>query len=258
MFGIATVALYVSVIKYIAIVSRSSKAEVNDLRHCRSAANKPAAASFLPGLPPGLPLGFPPFLFPPTSLHEAIKENSLPAGFQFLQGLRQSPAQGLFPPGANQASLLDPNHAQTLLSLMRSQLPQPQPPPGLNITEAAAPNPPLDLTSSDTERPPAKKMKRDSSSSTLEDAPVSPPSSTQPPSLCRSLCSVTQPCSDQAALIRAWTVEQVAEFVTTVPDVADHAQAFTRERIDGSTLVLLTDEHLTSMGIKLGPAIKFR
>ena len=241
---------------------RSNRPEVSsDPRLSQSVANN---KSLLSSLPPGLPLGFPPFLFPPTSLQEAMKDSSHPvtSPFQFLPGFRP-PAPGAapgFPPGILPPGLLDPNHAQALLSMMRGQLPNTSHP-----SIRARTNPPLDLTSGDTESP-AKKLKRDSSS-VDEEAPVSPPPSS-PTSIphqsltnsCKSvsLCLLSQSCSDEGKKMISWSVDQVVEFVRTFDEVSEHADVFAREKIDGSTLVLLTDTHLTSMGIKLGPAIKFR
>ena len=186
-----------------------------------------------------------------------MKENNLPATspFQFLPGFRP-PAPGAapgFPPGLLPPGLIDPSHAQALLTMMRGQLPNAGGHP--NIRPPV--NPPLDLTSGES---PAKKQKR--SSSSVDDAPVSPPPSSIPPpssqNSCKSLCSVSQSCSDEGKKIINWSVEQVVQFVATFDDLKDHAETFAKEKIDGSTLVLLTDTHLTSMGIKLGPAIKFR
>ena len=167
--------------------------------------------------------------------------------FQFLPGFRgQAPgAPGApgFPPGLLPPGLMDPTQAQALLSMMRGQLPgQPSLRP---------PHPPLDLTES-----PAKRQKRDSSSG--EEPAVSPPPSSAPTPSCQSVCATTQSCSEEGRKILAWSVEQVVEFISTFEDLKPHAEAFIREKIDGSTLLLLTDTHLTSLGLKLGPAIKFR
>ena len=141
---------------------------------------------------------------------------------------------------------MEPSQAQALLSMMRGQLPAH---PALR-----PPQPPLDLTES-----PAKRQKRDSSSA--EEAPVSPPPSSVPTSTQSSypsVCALTQSCSEEGKKILTWSVDQVVEFISGFEDLKPHAEAFIREKIDGSTLVLLTDSHLTSLGVKLGPAIKFR
>ena len=220
---------------------RSGRPEVPDPR-----LSQLAGAKSLLSLPPGMPLGFPPFLLPPSSLQEVIKDSP----FQFLPGMARAPAPrsapslppGMFPPG-----LLDPSHAQALLAMIRGQ-------PHVQARPLVTP----DTLASDES--PAKRQKRDSASLD-NDAPVSPPPSSLPPLQerpCRSECSVTQACSEEGRLMINWTVDQVVEFIADIDDVKEHAAAFAREKIDGSTLVLLTDTHLTSLGIKLGPAIRLR
>uniref|UniRef100_H3CES0 Polyhomeotic homolog 3 n=1 Tax=Tetraodon nigroviridis TaxID=99883 RepID=H3CES0_TETNG len=54
-----------------------------------------------------------------------------------------------------------------------------------------------------------------------------------------------------------WSVEEVTAFITTLPGCSDVAEAFRLQEIDGQALLLLTEDHLmTSMNIKLGPALK--
>ncbi|XP_041823858.1 polyhomeotic-like protein 3 isoform X2 [Melanotaenia boesemani] len=54
-----------------------------------------------------------------------------------------------------------------------------------------------------------------------------------------------------------WTVEEVTAFIHTLPGCSDVAEAFRVQEIDGQALLLLTEDHLmTSMNIKLGPALK--
>ena len=226
-------------------IHRSGRPEVPDPRLSQLAAGTKSLLS----LPPGMPLGFPPFLLPPSSLQEVIKDST----FQFLPGMaarapapRSAPA---FPPGLLPPGLMDPGHAQALLAMMRGGQPQPHAAASVRPDIAAEGGP-----------GPAKRQKRDSAS--LEnDAPVSPPPSSLPQGAersCRSECSVTQACSEEGRLMINWTVDQVVEFIADIDDVKEHAAAFAREKIDGSTLVLLTDAHLTSLGIKLGPAIRLR
>ena len=251
-------------------VPRSSRQEVPDPRLSQAA----ATSKSLLALQQGLPLPFPPFLFPQNNLQlqEAIKEAqpSLPAPALpwFRPGATPPGSAPVFPPGLLPPGLLDPAHAQALLSVMRGQLPGAgagagghtpasiRPPASVAATN---PPPPLDLTAADSP-PAAKKPKRESVSS-VEDAPVSPPPSSAPqppPSSCKSVCAVSQSCSDEGRKMIGWSVAEVAEFVASCEEVREHAEAFSRENIDGSSLVLLTDAHLTSMGVKLGPAIKFR
>ncbi|XP_034145170.1 cell surface glycoprotein 1-like isoform X2 [Esox lucius] len=54
-----------------------------------------------------------------------------------------------------------------------------------------------------------------------------------------------------------WSVEQVWDFIHTLPGCREVAEAFRVQEIDGQALLLLTEDHLmTSMNIKLGPALK--
>ncbi|XP_037311166.2 polyhomeotic-like protein 3 isoform X2 [Pungitius pungitius] len=54
-----------------------------------------------------------------------------------------------------------------------------------------------------------------------------------------------------------WSVEDVTAFIHTLPGCGDVAEAFRLQEIDGQALLLLTEDHLmTSMNIKLGPALK--
>ncbi|TNN29521.1 Polyhomeotic-like protein 3 [Liparis tanakae] len=54
-----------------------------------------------------------------------------------------------------------------------------------------------------------------------------------------------------------WSVEDVTTFIHTLPGCGDVAEAFRLQEIDGQALLLLTEDHLmTSMSIKLGPALK--
>ncbi|NWR83946.1 SAMD7 protein, partial [Furnarius figulus] len=59
--------------------------------------------------------------------------------------------------------------------------------------------------------------------------------------------------------IRKWTVDDVHNFIVSLPGCSDYAQVFKDHAIDGETLPLLTEEHLLdTMGLKLGPALKIR
>ncbi|XP_004675004.1 PREDICTED: sterile alpha motif domain-containing protein 7 [Condylura cristata] len=59
--------------------------------------------------------------------------------------------------------------------------------------------------------------------------------------------------------IQKWTVNDVYNFIGSLPGCSDYAQVFKDHAIDGETLPLLTEEHLRStMGLKLGPALKIQ
>ncbi|XP_023069300.1 sterile alpha motif domain-containing protein 7 [Piliocolobus tephrosceles] len=59
--------------------------------------------------------------------------------------------------------------------------------------------------------------------------------------------------------IQKWTVDDVHNFISSLPGCSDYAQVFKDHAIDGETLPLLTEEHLRgTMGLKLGPALKIQ
>ncbi|XP_012590003.1 PREDICTED: sterile alpha motif domain-containing protein 11, partial [Condylura cristata] len=59
--------------------------------------------------------------------------------------------------------------------------------------------------------------------------------------------------------ISKWTVDDVCSFVGGLPGCGEYAPVFRAQGIDGEALPLLTEEHLlTTMGLKLGPALKIR
>ncbi|CAK6957662.1 polyhomeotic-like protein 3 [Scomber scombrus] len=54
-----------------------------------------------------------------------------------------------------------------------------------------------------------------------------------------------------------WNVEQVFSYINSLPDGQDVAEEFRSQEIDGQALLLLTEDHLVStMNLKLGPALK--
>ncbi|XP_031440057.1 polyhomeotic-like protein 3 isoform X1 [Clupea harengus] len=54
-----------------------------------------------------------------------------------------------------------------------------------------------------------------------------------------------------------WTVDQVWEFISSLPGCQEIAESFRAQEIDGQALLLLTEDHLMSaMNVKLGPALK--
>ncbi|XP_023573629.1 sterile alpha motif domain-containing protein 7, partial [Octodon degus] len=59
--------------------------------------------------------------------------------------------------------------------------------------------------------------------------------------------------------LQKWTVDDVHDFIRSLPGCSDYAQVFKDHAIDGETLPLLTEEHLRgTMGLKLGPALKIQ
>ncbi|CAL4062345.1 unnamed protein product [Meganyctiphanes norvegica] len=71
------------------------------------------------------------------------------------------------------------------------------------------------------------------------------------------------PCSDKNCnsleSVFHWTVNDVVSFVASIELCSEYSEAFRENRIDGSSLPLLTEEHLTSsIKMKLGPALKLQ
>ncbi|XP_075405608.1 sterile alpha motif domain-containing protein 11 isoform X2 [Tenrec ecaudatus] len=59
--------------------------------------------------------------------------------------------------------------------------------------------------------------------------------------------------------VSKWTVDDVCSFVGGLSGCGEYAPVFREQGIDGETLPLLTEDHLlTTMGLKLGPALKIR
>nr|XP_019944540.1 PREDICTED: polyhomeotic-like protein 2 [Paralichthys olivaceus] len=54
-----------------------------------------------------------------------------------------------------------------------------------------------------------------------------------------------------------WNIEEVYEFISTLPGCLEIAEEFRSQEIDGQALLLLKEDHLmATMNIKLGPALK--
>ncbi|XP_061777122.1 sterile alpha motif domain-containing protein 7 isoform X2 [Nerophis ophidion] len=59
--------------------------------------------------------------------------------------------------------------------------------------------------------------------------------------------------------IRKWSVNDVYNFINSIPSCSEYSQTFRDHMIDGETLPLLSEEHLLdTLGLKLGPALKIR
>lgn len=54
-----------------------------------------------------------------------------------------------------------------------------------------------------------------------------------------------------------WNVNQVSEFIRSIPGCAMYAEEFILQEVDGEALILIRPEHLVmAMSMKLGPALK--
>ncbi|XP_007487751.1 lethal(3)malignant brain tumor-like protein 4 isoform X1 [Monodelphis domestica] len=77
--------------------------------------------------------------------------------------------------------------------------------------------------------------------------------------LCREQhCKLLPGVADiQASEVAKWTVDEVANFVQSLPGCEDHSRYFKKEQIDGKAFLLLTQTDIVKvMRIKLGPALK--
>ncbi|KAJ8010615.1 hypothetical protein DPEC_G00076910 [Dallia pectoralis] len=61
----------------------------------------------------------------------------------------------------------------------------------------------------------------------------------------------------QAGRVAHWTVDEVADFIHSLPGCHDQAKQFKEEQIDGKAFLLLTQRDIVKiMSVKLGPALK--
>lgn len=69
--------------------------------------------------------------------------------------------------------------------------------------------------------------------------------------------SATQPHSFLPSDPGQWNIEDVYEFISSLPGCLEIAEEFRSQEIDGQALLLLKEDHLMgTMNIKLGPALK--
>ncbi|KAK5623095.1 hypothetical protein CRENBAI_019984 [Crenichthys baileyi] len=60
-----------------------------------------------------------------------------------------------------------------------------------------------------------------------------------------------------ADAVQCWSVQQVSDFIESLPGCEEQAQQFREEQIDGRAFLLLTQRDIVRiMSIKLGPALK--
>ncbi|KAL2085448.1 hypothetical protein ACEWY4_018768 [Coilia grayii] len=61
----------------------------------------------------------------------------------------------------------------------------------------------------------------------------------------------------QASRVAHWTVDEVADFIHSLPGCVEQAKQFREEQIDGKAFLLLTQRDIVKiMSVKLGPALK--
>ncbi|KAK9883528.1 hypothetical protein WA026_001703 [Henosepilachna vigintioctopunctata] len=141
------------------------------------------------------------------------------------------------------SSLIDMSSSQTLAALARSAK-EAEVQDIMKNVKRPEPSSPLDLSAAAQL---SKKMKQKRSNATSPSAGLLMP---------KRMKSESPHMRED---IKNWTVDDVYNFVSSIDICAEYSQNFRDQRIDGSGLPLLTEEHLTStMNMKLGPALKFK
>ncbi|XP_037552980.1 lethal(3)malignant brain tumor-like protein 4 [Nematolebias whitei] len=60
-----------------------------------------------------------------------------------------------------------------------------------------------------------------------------------------------------ADAVQCWSIQQVSDFIESLPGCEEQAKQFRDEQIDGRAFLLLTQQDIVKiMSIKLGPALK--
>ncbi|CAH0563721.1 unnamed protein product [Brassicogethes aeneus] len=194
------------------------------------------------GFPPPLdprfkPAGFP-GLLPPLSQPTANKDSSSdPPKKPDLSALHPFMGASMFPP------IIDMSTTQTLIAMVRTAK-EAELQSLLKNVKRHDTSSPLDLSAA---APPAKRARIKTPSVGSPNASVGAPkrAESESPKLHEDISS--------------WTVDDVCNFIGGIDICAEYTQIFRDQRIDGSGLPLLTEEHLTStMSMKLGPALKLR
>ncbi|CAH1116884.1 unnamed protein product [Phaedon cochleariae] len=201
------------------------------------------------GFPPPLDPRFKPAAFPslvplpqPAQPKDAGDLTKKPPDFPVLNpfaGVAGAGA-GMFPP------LIDMSTTQTLLAMVRTAK-EAEIQGLLKNVKRPETSSPLDLSAG---APPAKRPRTKTPS-------VGSPTGGLPPTVGPKRAASESPKLHED--VSNWTVEDVGNFVVGIDICAEYAQTFRDQRIDGAGLPLLTEDHLTStMGMKLGPALKLR
>ncbi|XP_020486020.1 polyhomeotic-like protein 2 [Labrus bergylta] len=87
--------------------------------------------------------------------------------------------------------------------------------------------------------------------------PLSPPSPTQRVPAVQGSDLPSLPHSFLPSDPGQWNIEDVYEFISSLPGCLEIAEEFRSQEIDGQALMLLKEDHLmATMNIKLGPALK--
>ncbi|XP_066151910.1 polycomb protein Scm isoform X2 [Euwallacea fornicatus] len=196
--------------------------------------------------PSPAPMAFPSTLLPGLASTPTTKDAELStkkADFASVLNPFSGAAAAMFPP------LIDMSTTQTLLAMVKTAK-EAELQGLLKNVKRHETSSPLDLSSA---APPVKRSRN------VKTPSIGSPCNTSrgtPPNLAKRAESESPKLHED---VSGWSVEDVANFVGGIDICAEYAQNFRDQRIDGSGLPLLTEEHLThTMGMKLGPALKLR
>ncbi|XP_060522916.1 kinesin-related protein 12 [Cylas formicarius] len=201
--------------------------------------------------PATTPVAFPPNLLSGLATSPSTKEISAsdiakkssgvsPDFASVLSPFAGAAAAAMFPP------LIDMSTTQTLLAMVRTAK-EAELQGLLKNVKRQDTSSPLDLSAAapPTKRPRVKTPSVGSPSHTSANSSATKRAESESPKLHEDIAN--------------WSVDDVCNFVQGIDICAEYAQTFRDQRIDGSGLPLLTEEHLTNtMGMKLGPALKLR
>ncbi|XP_072385808.1 uncharacterized protein Samuel isoform X2 [Diabrotica undecimpunctata] len=203
-----------------------------------------ARNGFPPPIDPRFKPAFP-SLLPITPQNKENDASNKRPDFSVMNPFSNVTGAAMFPP------LIDMSSTQTLMALVKTAKEAELQGLLKNIKRPESSSP-LDLSAA---APPAKRPR---TKTPLGGSPRSSPTGAG--------CSVTRipkrSESESPKLhedISNWSVDDVCNFISSIDICAEYTQTFRDERIDGSGLPLLTEEHLTNnMHMKLGPALKLR
>lgn len=190
------------------------------------------------------PVAFPPALLPSLAATPTTKDADLgskkPDFASVIGPFAGAAAAAMFPP------LIDMSTTQTLLAMVRTAK-EAELQGLLKNVKRPDTSSPLDLSSA---APPAKRPR-------IKTPSIGSPCNTStPPNIPKRAESESPKLHED---ISGWTVDDVVNFVGSIDICAEYAQNFRDQRIDGSGLPLLTEDHLiNTIGMKLGPALKLR
>lgn len=96
-----------------------------------------------------------------------------------------------------------------------------------------------------------------SSGSSSDMSSIDAKKSAKPPTPMEVSADVDAEQEEPISFLVKWSVDEVCDYIRSLPGYGDYADDFANHEIDGQALVLLNENHLVkTMNIKLGPALK--